>query len=242
MIWVLAAALATGMSVLIWRAMPLARLAARASPAAARTPPGMRRRVGTAALIAASALLLGGGLGWWALLVAGVLGVVSHLLLGRLSTGWQARRRRELAGQLPQLCDLLAVGLEAGLPLRRAVEVLAAVLPGPVAGLLALIDAQVRLGVDEARVWAEIAEEEPALGPLGREVARTVESGVALAATLRALGAEVRREALAAAEVRAKRVGVRTVLPLMICFLPAFLLLGVLPIIGGLVQSLFGSP
>jgi len=39
--------------------------------------------------------------------------------------------------------------------------------------------------------------------------------------------------------VRARRVGVRSVLPLMTCFLPSFLLLGVVPIIGGVVGHLF---
>ncbi len=96
------------------------------------------------------------------------------------------------------------------------------------------------LGADEAGAWAELADTEPALGALGREVARTVGSGVALAATLRALGADARRQAVAVAQVRARRVGVRSVLPLMTCFLPSFLLLGVVPIIGGVVGHLFG--
>ena len=69
-------------------------------------------------------------------------------------------------------------------------------------------------------------------------MARALGSGMALSGTLRALGSGARGDAAAAAEERARRVGVRSVLPLMTCFLPAFLLLGVVPIIGGVAQHL----
>jgi pilus assembly protein TadC len=163
---------------------------------------------------------------------------VSYAVLPRLGAG-AARRRSELVvAALPQACDLLAVCLESGLPLRGAVEVLSGALGGPLGDVLAEVSATVALGTDEAQAWAEVGVAEPALGPLGREVSRTVGSGVALSQTLRALGLEARRSAAAATEVKARRVGVRSVLPLMICFLPAFLLLGVVPIIGGVVSRL----
>lgn len=77
----------------------------------------------------------------------------------------------------------------------------------------------------------------PALATLGPELARAIESGMAVSQTLLTLGAQARQDAATLAEVKARRVGVRSVLPLMVCFLPAFLLLGVVPIIGGVVQQ-----
>jgi pilus assembly protein TadC len=114
------------------------------------------------------------------------------------------------------------------------------VLEEPLATALTEVSTRVALGADEAGAWSELASSEPAIAALGREVARAVGSGVALAGTLRALGAEARRQVVAAAQVRARRVGVASVLPLMTCFLPSFLLLGVVPIIGGVVGHLFG--
>ena len=35
-------------------------------------------------------------------------------------------------------------------------------------------------------------------------------------------------------------MGVRTVLPLMVCFLPAFMLVGVVPIVAGVVMGMLG--
>ena len=45
---------------------------------------------------------------------------------------------------------------------------------------------------------------------------------------------EIQSERRAAVEARAKAVGVRTVIPLGLCFLPAFLLLGIVPVVAGL--------
>jgi pilus assembly protein TadC len=187
-----------------------------------------------------SALVLVAGVGWWGVPLAVVVATVSYVLLGRLSSAAQTRRRLELVAQLPQACDLLSVCLDAGLPLRRATTVIAEALDGPLGALLAELSAKVQLGADEGRAWAHLGEGEPALAGLGAEVARAVDSGVTLSHTLRELGGDARRAAAAAAEVRARRVGVRSVLPLMVCFLPAFLLLGVVPIIGGVAQHLLG--
>ena len=236
--WSLVAAAAVGLGVLCWRASPAARL--RAATGVIRATPPRDRRLGLSAVIAVSALPLAVGLGWWALPAAVALGTVSHLLLGRLEQGSVVRRREQLVAGLPQACDLLAVCLESGQPLRLAAAAVAGVLDEPLGPVLAEISARVDLGADEAGAWQGLADAEPALAALGREVARTIGSGIALAATLRTLGADARRQAVAIAQVRARRVGVRSVLPLMTCFLPSFLLLGVVPIIGGVVGRLLG--
>lgn len=237
--WSVVAAVAAGLAILAWRGDPGGRLAA-----ARDQPPGLsagpqRSRVLGALASGASALLLTASLGWWGVAAGVGVGVGSYLILGRLRTGEATRRDALLVAQLPQVCDLLAVCLESGLPLRRATAVIAGAVGDPLAGVLAELAAKVRLGAEEAQAWDELGRAEPALAALGREVGRALGSGVALAHTLRALGVDARRAAASAAEVRARRVGVRSVLPLMLCFLPAFLLLGVVPIIGGVVQHLF---
>ena len=235
----LLAALSAALAVWTWGS-PVARLRSRDDPSdGAGSEPRIPQRVGLALATGASALLLTAGLGWWGVPAAAAVAVASYLVLGQLVSGEATKRNTELVAALPQVCDLLAVCLEAGLPLRRAVAVIGEVVEGPMRGVLAQLAARVNLGADEADAWAEVAAQEPTLASLCREVARTLGSGMGLARTMRALGADARREALAAKEVRAKRVGVRSVLPLMVCFLPAFLLLGVVPIIGGVASHLF---
>ena len=236
--WPLVAAVSVGLVILVWRASPGGRLGAAVGHGRPLRSGG--RRLRQSALIALSALPLAIGLGWWALAAAVGVGVFSHHLLGRLEGGSVVRRRERLVAELPQACDLLAVCLEAGLPLRLAAAEVARVLDDPLRTVLGEVSATVALGADEAGAWADLADAEPALALLGREVARSVGSGIALAATLRALGTDARRQAVAIAQVRARRVGVRSVLPLMICFLPSFLLLGVVPIIGGVIGRVLG--
>lgn len=240
MTWAVVAALAAGAAVLAWRGAPGDRLRPRSVRARGRpwTTGAGRDRWLVPVAASASGLLLVVGLGWWGLAAAIGLGVASAVAQERREADRAGRRRARLEAQLPQACDLLAVCLEAGLPLRRATEVIAGAVEAPLSEVLAELCAVVALGADEDRAWREAGLAEPTLATLAREVGRAVDSGVALSLSLRSLGVEARRAAASAAEVRARRVGVRSVLPLMLCFLPAFLLLGVVPIIGGVARHL----
>ena len=72
-------------------------------------------------------------------------------------------------------------------------------------------------------------------------MARSVRSGVALGDLLRGhAAAQARASAETAARERARQVAVSGVLPLVTCFPPAFLLVGVVPIFGGIIGRLLG--
>ena len=243
-VWPVVASLGVACVVaLVLRPSLMSRLASR--QAGRRAPPWLAGR--SDALPTRVRALVGLGAGFvlaaWAgmgglAVVAGCLaGSGVFVVLGLFPTSAATHRRAAIVAALPQACDLLAVCVEAGLPLRTALRAVTGVLDGPLAERLAQIVARVDLGVAEHDAWAE-ARLEPGLEALAREVCRCLGSGTPVAATLRALALEARRDALSSEEVRAKRVGVRSVLPLMLCFLPSFVLLGVVPIIGGVVANL----
>lgn len=244
--WPLVAAAVTGLAVLAWwppaavRRWQPPRRAWSPPPWTAAVPGAMAPRRRLAAVVPAGAAIVA-GLGWTpeSAALAGVVVAGLFVGLGRLVPAGVVRRREQVVAGLPQVCDLLAVTLESGLPLRSATRALAGVLPGPLGEALAGVDTRVSLGIEESVAWTDLSAE-PGLESLGKEVARTVGSGIALAGMLRGLAVDARREAHAAAEVRAKRVGVLSVLPLMLCYLPAFVLLGIVPIIGGIVQRFAG--
>jgi pilus assembly protein TadC len=148
-----------------------------------------------------------------------------------------ARRRREdRAAELPLVLDLLAVCLRAGTPLVTALEAVASALPGTFSDDLALVSALQRLGSSPAAAWTDLASD-PDLGPVARAVSRSAESGARLAAAFERLATE-RRSALAAAgEARARRAGVIAMAPLGLCFLPAFVSLGIVPIVLSLAEE-----
>lgn len=140
-------------------------------------------------------------------------------------------RDRRLVREVPHVCELLAVCLEAGRPARGALRVVAAAMDGPTAEALRRVLAEIDLGVEEARAWAALGAV-PGYRAVARDLARSVHTGVPLATLLRRHAADARREERGRAQVRARGAGVLSALPLVVCFLPAFLLLGVVPIFG----------
>ncbi|WP_324278641.1 hypothetical protein [Blastococcus brunescens] len=66
------------------------------------------------------------------------------------------------------------------------------------------------------------------------------ESGAAAAPALRALAADGRSAARSATEAAVRRAGVWVLAPLGLCFLPAFVCLGVVPLVLGLAGDLLG--
>lgn len=154
--------------------------------------------------------------------------------LPRLPRRAQLQRQRRLLDQLPETLELLAAALDAGAPPRVAATRVAAVAPGETAeGLLGVVE-RVSVGLGEAEAWAGLAEDE-AWGDAAREMSRAAVTGTGAAAGLRRVAGDVRTRGRDEATRRARTVGVRAVLPLVCCYLPAFALLGVVPIIAGLV-------
>jgi Flp pilus assembly protein TadB len=130
--------------------------------------------------------------------------------------------------------DLLAAALRAGLPVARALQaVLAGVPPGPAERLREVVEL-LTLGADPVNAWAE-ALGHPDTAPLARAARRTARSGVALAGAAADLATEARAVVSDQAEARAQRAEVLVAGPLALCFLPAVLCLGVLPVVIGLV-------
>jgi len=94
-----------------------------------------------------------------------------------------------------------------------------------------------RLGAAPRLAWAEVPD---ALAVLGRVLVRAGESGAAVAPALRSLASDCRAEARAATEAGVRRAGVWILAPLGLCFLPAFVCLGVVPLVLGIAADVFG--
>ena len=179
-----------------------------------------------------------------ALVVGGMPGAAAGLgvavaadrLISRLEPAGVRRRKQDRAAELPLTLDLLSVCLRAGMPLVAALETVAEALPGPFSADLRVVAGLQRLGAAPVAAWADLALDAD-LAPVARAVARSAESGSRLAAAFERLAAD-RRGALASAGLaRARTAGVVAMAPLGLCFLPAFVCLGIAPI----VLSLFGE-
>ena len=146
----------------------------------------------------------------------GCLGVGGGLML--LAWRWNARLVR--AARPPRAtpglaCELMAIGMAGGTSLARA---------------RALVDSALRrFGIE-----AETGEVESVL-----ELSRR--AGVPAAELLHSEAAELRAAARASAQERAAALAVQLMLPLGLCVLPAFVALGVIPMLATVVTSTIGS-
>jgi pilus assembly protein TadC len=183
-----------------------------------------------------ASVVLGGRSG----LVAGVVAsVVLWWQLPRLFAAAAAERLRRAATDLPAGADLLAAALRAGAPPSQAADVVGVALGGPVGARLVRVGYALRLGESPGRAWAYVADL-PGGERVARAAVRSADSGAALAAALTRLAGEMRAARAAAADAAARRAGVLVVLPLGLCFLPAFLLAGVVPVVIAVLDGVLG--
>jgi len=197
-------------------------------PAARAPADGRRSRL----LIAASVGLAVAGLigTWWGVPFGAAAGVVAERLLRRREPAHVRRERLAAVADLPLGADLLAAALRAGAPVDRAAAAVAEALGGPLGERLRRTARSLRLGAEPAEAWAHLAD----IDGTARLVAaaeRSSASGGALAGALGRLADDLRADRAVAVEAAAQRAGVLIVLPLGLCFLPAFLLAGLAPVV-----------
>ncbi|WP_435824084.1 type II secretion system F family protein [Actinoplanes missouriensis] len=162
------------------------------------------------------------------------LGVIAAIgadraLRRREPPGVRRERQRALA-DLPLGADLLAAALRAGAPADRAAAAVADALGGPLGTRLDRVGRSLRLGAGPAEAWAHLGDV-PGAERLVAAAIRSSASGGALAGALERLAGDLRSDRTVAAEAAAQRAGVLIVLPLGLCFLPAFLLAGLVPVV-----------
>ena len=80
--------------------------------------------------------------------------------------------------------------------------------------------------------------DDPQLAPLGRALVRAGRSGASVTHEVVRLGDELARRSRAAVEERARGVGVKAAVPLGLCLLPSFVLIGVVPLVVSLLATL----
>jgi pilus assembly protein TadC len=175
-----------------------------------------------AALSLALALLVGAG------------PLAARQRAGVVAPGCPTREKNAAADPLAvaSALDVLAVCLEAGMGVAHAAAATAPSAPAPLGRVLQRAADLLALGADPETAWT--ADDSDDLEVLARLARRSASSGSALAQGVRELAEQLRQDAVHTAEAAAERAGVLIAGPLGLCFLPAFVCLGVVPVIVGL--------
>ncbi len=199
---------------------------------AAPATPALARAVGWALVAGAAGMVLDAPVGVG-------LAVVPLGLAARSARLTRHRAARALADGLPEVLDLLALAVGAGLTVPLAVAAVGRRAQGPVAQALAgAMDAAQRgLRLADALDTAGAALG-PGARPLLGALATSERYGAPLGPSLDRLAGEARADRRRRAEERARRVPVLLLFPLVLCVLPAFALLTVAPLLGGAIRSL----
>ncbi|MGW1678469.1 type II secretion system F family protein [Saccharopolyspora sp. NPDC002376] len=169
------------------------------------------------------------------LVMGGLIGLAAAIAARR----WSVARRRERTDQLVLAAgwDLLAAGMRAGLPVPVVVQAVADELAGAARRTLREVADHLALGSDAVTSW-EPALSNPDTAELARAARRTARTGQGLAEVAAELAEHARATVTEQAEARAQRATVWISAPLGLCFLPAFLCLGVVPVVMGTLHRL----
>ncbi|MER5749102.1 type II secretion system F family protein [Streptomyces sp. NPDC002088] len=186
--------------------------------------------------------------GW--MVVGGVTGVVVGLITALALRRWRLRQAstdsaaevdaQDAARQLPLAAELLGACIEAGAGPVIAAQAAGEALGGPVGEALARGAAEVRLGGEPGEAWRRLASI-PGAEPLARLLARAGVSGLPAAGPVARLAADARADRARNATTRARRAAVMVTAPVGLCFLPAFIAVGVMPVVIGLAGEVVGG-
>ena len=205
----------------------------RRRPRQVRSPSPIPKRVRSPATSTAVGL---GAAVVIALGVHPVLGVGVGLLVGitpyRRRAREQRRRQAEVLEELPEAIDLLRLAISSGLNVHLAVAAVGERLSGPVGLGLAGASWRVRAGMRLADALESLPNSvgEP-VRPLVRVLVDGDRYGTDLEPALEQLAADSRLLRRRRAEENARRLPLRLLFPLVICILPAFILLTLAPVI-----------
>jgi pilus assembly protein TadC len=138
--------------------------------------------------------------------------------------------------------DVLAACLRSGMAVSTAASATAPSAPYPLAAVLGRAADLLALGADPVAAWTSAA------GPADRTVdallrlaRRSASSGAAMAQGVAELAGQSRHDAADTATAAAERASVLIAGPLGLCYLPAFVCLGIVPVVAGLAGDVLGS-
>jgi len=154
-----------------------------------------------------------------------------------LEAGASAGRHGQGLADVPLLLELLAAALDAGLPIPWALRLVAGVASEPIREALDKVVAGLQMGASWEHAWegaGGVGQAEQIQGALSFAAL----TGAPAAPLLFAEARQRRRQQQRDAEKRAAALGVKLVVPLGLCSLPAFVCLGIVPVVVAMVPSL----
>lgn len=165
------------------------------------------------------------------LIVAGALVAGAYLLPDALLSSRAEKRRDEIARTLPDLLDQVLISVEAGLAFDSALLRVARSDSGVLAAELARVQQDIALGMRRHDAYDHLLDraDAPQLRQFVNAMKQADRNGVPMANVLRVYARELRQQRSQRAEERAHKIQVKIIFPVVLCILPALMIVMVGP-------------
>jgi tight adherence protein C len=173
-------------------------------------------------------------------LVALVFGVLGFVLPDVWVTSLRDRRQADMRLAAADTIDQLTICVEAGLGFDAALVRVASTNEGPLAEELQRTVTDMRAGVPREQALRTLAERSqiPEIRQLVTALLQAQKHGVPLADTLRSQSADMRVKRKQMVEEKAAKLTVKMIFPIVVCFLPVFFIVVIVPAASKVFESL----
>lgn len=178
---------------------------------------------------------IGGSLFWPTWLALTVVTVLAWVGAERLAEKQQQQKTINL---LPHCWQLIAMCIEAGSSMNHSLEIVIQVIEDrKIRRQLNQVLARLQIGDSEEQSW-KILKNDPAWQPVVADIGWASKTGTPLVKMLKTHAEDLQQLQQHKLNLHARKVSVKAVFPLVCCFLPAFMLVGVVPILVSAIPNL----
>lgn len=188
--------------------------------------------------VLAIVLVFAGGLAQPASIVAVLLVTAAAAVLPSLQLdGAIKARKAQIARELPDLLDMVATTVEAGVALNGALANGVAILAGPLRRELEMALADMRMGLPRAEALTAMAGRvrQEDLSSVVTALVQSEKLGSNIARVLESLAEEARERRLMRVEELAAQLPIKMTIPMAICLLPALFVIIFAPVVADFV-------
>jgi tight adherence protein C len=169
-----------------------------------------------------------------------VIGMLIGIMVPQALLNRRARHRLEqIDSEIPELVDLLLVGVEGGMGFNGAIRASSPRIEGPLGEELLLLLQQQSLGASSTEALENLLArcDTPGVHSLVRTVVQGEKLGVSIGQLMRSLAEEMRKRRKALAEEKAGKIPIKILFPLVFVVLPSMFIIVLTPAVANIINS-----
>jgi tight adherence protein C len=167
-------------------------------------------------------------------------GIFAGCVLPQVMLNRRARERmQQIDYEIPELVDLLLVGVEGGMGFNGAIRAASRRVDGPLGDELLLLLQQQSLGASTIEALENLLGrcETPAVNSLVRTVVQGERLGVSIGQLMRTLAEDMRKRRKATAEEKAGKTPIKILFPLVFVILPSMFIIVLTPAVANIIHG-----